>query len=153
MSSPDLTVRDGLGGLPRWSAGARDMRVVASVSGGYSSDPVMADHERYGFGAKVLKLYTPEVLDATIAPLVGGGGACRWRALERLAHIASGRVTKGRWAESAIEEHPLRYILVSAPPAGALGRLPARRGQLVTAAWQSVRRPRSGSRFIGTGKP
>lgn len=69
----DLTVRDGLGGLATLERlRSIDPGVVAIVSSGYSSDPVMADHERYGFVAKVPKPYTPEALDAAIAPLVGG---------------------------------------------------------------------------------
>ncbi|AWP23106.1 hypothetical protein C4901_06990 [Acidiferrobacter sp. SPIII_3] len=72
----DLTVRDGLGGLATLERlRALDPGVVAIVSSGYSSDPVMADHERYGFVAKVPKPYTPETLDAAITPLLGGGGA------------------------------------------------------------------------------
>ncbi len=71
----DLTVRDGLGGLATLERlRALDPGVVAIVSSGYSSDPVMADHERYGFVAKVPKPYTPETLDAAIAPLVRGAG-------------------------------------------------------------------------------
>ena len=71
----DLTVRDGLGGLATLERlRALDPSVVAIVSSGYSSDPVMADHERYGFVAKVPKPYTPETLDAAITPLLGGIG-------------------------------------------------------------------------------
>lgn len=50
----DLTVRDGLGGLATLvRLRGIDPRVVAVVSSGYSNDPVMAEHERYGFVAKV----------------------------------------------------------------------------------------------------
>ncbi len=67
----DLTVRDGLGGLGTLERlRGIDPGGVAIVSSGYSSDPVMADHERYGFVAKVPKPYTPEALDAAIAPLL-----------------------------------------------------------------------------------
>ena len=67
----DLTVRDGLGGLATLERlRGFDPGVVAVVSSGYSSDPVMADHERYGFVAKVPKPYTPEALDAVIAPVL-----------------------------------------------------------------------------------
>ncbi len=67
----DLTVRDGLGGLATLERlRALDPEVVAVVSSGYSGDPVMADHARYGFVAKIPKPYTPEALEAVLAPLV-----------------------------------------------------------------------------------
>lgn len=75
---PDLTVRDGLGGhatLERLRG--IDPGVVAVGSSGYSSDPVMADHERYGFVAKVPKPYTPEDLGAAIAPLLAPSASRR----------------------------------------------------------------------------
>ena len=74
----DLTVRDGLGGLATLERlRALDPGVVAIVSSGYSSDPVMAEHERFGFVAKVPKPYTPEALDAAIAPLLAAGARRR----------------------------------------------------------------------------
>ncbi len=74
----DLTVRDGLGGLATLERlRSFDPGVVAIVSSGYSSDPVMADHERYGFVAKVPKPYTPEALDAAITPLLAANKARR----------------------------------------------------------------------------
>ncbi len=74
----DLTVRDGLGGLATLERlRALNPGVLAIVSSGYSSDPVMADHERYGFAAKVPKPYTPEALDAAIVPLVARARADR----------------------------------------------------------------------------
>lgn len=67
----DLTVRDGLGGLATLERlRMLDPGVVAIVSSGYSSDPVMADHKRFGFLAKVPKPYTPEALDEAIRPLL-----------------------------------------------------------------------------------
>ncbi len=68
----DLTVRDGLGGLATLERlRLLDPGVVAIVSSGYSSDPVMADYGRFGFLAKVPKPYTPEALDEAIQPLLG----------------------------------------------------------------------------------
>ncbi len=68
----DLTVRDGLGGLATLERlRLLDPGVVAVVSSGYSSDPVMTDHGRFGFLAKVPKPYTPEALDEAIRPLLG----------------------------------------------------------------------------------
>lgn len=67
----DLTVRDGLGGLATLERLRHlDPGVIAIVSSGYSSDPVMTDHGRFGFLAKVPKPYTPEALDEAIRPLL-----------------------------------------------------------------------------------
>ncbi len=68
----DLTVRDGMGGLATLERlRLLDPGVVAIVSSGYSSDPVMADHGRFGFLGRVPKPYTPEALDEAIRPLLG----------------------------------------------------------------------------------
>jgi PAS domain S-box-containing protein len=69
----DLTVRGGLGGLKTLERlREADPSVVAIVSSGYSSDPVLADPARYGFRSVLPKPYGVEdiarVLATVIAP-------------------------------------------------------------------------------------
>jgi two-component system cell cycle sensor histidine kinase/response regulator CckA len=55
----DLTVPGGLGGVETVRRlTAIDPGVRAIVSSGYSDDPVMAEHERYGFAGVIVKPYT-----------------------------------------------------------------------------------------------
>jgi signal transduction histidine kinase/CheY-like chemotaxis protein len=55
----DLTVPGGMGGAEAMEKlRAIDQDVRAIVSSGYSSDPVMANHRRYGFSGRVPKPYT-----------------------------------------------------------------------------------------------
>lgn len=54
----DLTVRGGMGGMEAFERlRAADPNVLALVSSGYSTDPIMADFARYGFAARVPKPY------------------------------------------------------------------------------------------------
>jgi DNA-binding NarL/FixJ family response regulator len=43
-----------------------DPHVKAVVSSGYSDSPVMADFEKYGFNAVMLKPYTMEELESVL---------------------------------------------------------------------------------------
>ncbi len=74
----DLTVPGGMGGKDTIAALRQiDARVPAIVSSGYSSDPVMAEYQKYGFQAMVPKPYEVAVLSDTIGRLLGPrpGGA------------------------------------------------------------------------------
>lgn len=71
----DLTVPGGMGGrecLERLRA--LDADVQAIVSSGYSNDPVMADHRRYGFIAVVAKPYDVAELSAALRRALHGQG-------------------------------------------------------------------------------
>ena len=59
----DLTIPGGMGGLETLRAlRSMDPDVRAIVSSGYSNDPVLADHRRYGFSARLAKPYRVEDL-------------------------------------------------------------------------------------------
>jgi DNA-binding NtrC family response regulator len=67
----DLTIPGGMGGKETLNQpSALDPSVRAIVSGGYSNDPVMANHDSYGFCGAVEKPYlvqeTSQVLNAVI---------------------------------------------------------------------------------------
>ncbi len=64
----DLTVRGGMGGMEAFERlRAADPNVLALVSSGYSTDPVMADFARHGFAARVPKPYQIDELRDTLA--------------------------------------------------------------------------------------
>jgi PAS domain S-box-containing protein len=71
----DLTVPGGMGGR---EALARlrelDPHVVAVVSSGYATDPIMADFERHGFSAAMVKPYSLRELRETLEGLFPPGG-------------------------------------------------------------------------------
>ncbi len=72
----DLTIPNGLGG--REVAGrilAFDPDAVLVVSSGYSNNPVMSDHRRFGFRAAVSKPYKDDALTRTLAGLLAGSTA------------------------------------------------------------------------------
>jgi CheY-like chemotaxis protein len=63
----DLTVPGGMGGAEAMEElRAMDQDVRAIVSSGYSSDPVMANHRRYGFSGRVPKPYTASDLVSAV---------------------------------------------------------------------------------------
>lgn len=64
----DLTVQGGMGGMEAFERlRAADPNVLALVSSGYSTDPIMADFARYGFAARVPKPYEIGDLRDTLA--------------------------------------------------------------------------------------
>ena len=72
----DLTVPGGMGG----KAAIRHLREIdpgvrAIVSSGYSDDPVMAHHERYGFLGVAAKPYTAMELARALKGVIGAGAA------------------------------------------------------------------------------
>jgi PAS domain S-box-containing protein len=67
----DLTVQGGMGGMEAFERmRAADPRVLALVSSGYSTDPIMADFAQYGFAARVPKPYEIGELRDTLARVV-----------------------------------------------------------------------------------
>ncbi|RMG52617.1 MAG: PAS domain S-box protein [Acidobacteria bacterium] len=69
----DLTVPGGMGGREAMKRLLEiDPHVRAIVSSGYSRDPVMAEHEKYGFQAVITKPYKIEDLDRTIRQVLSG---------------------------------------------------------------------------------
>ncbi|MCP3860523.1 MAG: response regulator [Phycisphaeraceae bacterium] len=69
----DLTVPGGLGGLEtirRLRAIDPDVRAI--VSSGYSTDPVMSDCERHGFGVAVRKPFLLEDMGEALAAVIRG---------------------------------------------------------------------------------
>jgi PAS domain S-box-containing protein len=67
----DLTVRGGMGGMEAFERlRAADPNVLALVSSGYSTDPIMADFARHGFAARVPKPYEISDLRDTLARVV-----------------------------------------------------------------------------------
>ena len=70
----DLTIPNGMGGMEAAALlREREPYVKVIVSSGYSSDPVMAEHEKYGFSGVVAKPYRIEELRAALGALVGCG--------------------------------------------------------------------------------
>jgi CheY-like chemotaxis protein len=67
----DLTVPGGMGGKETIERLTRiDPKVKAIVSSGYSNDPIMADHEAYGFVGVVAKPYTAKQLTETLGRIM-----------------------------------------------------------------------------------
>jgi signal transduction histidine kinase/CheY-like chemotaxis protein len=63
----DLIIPGGMGGKEAVSLLRKeDPNAVVIVSSGYSDDPIMAEHARYGFDAVILKPYKPQELIAAI---------------------------------------------------------------------------------------
>jgi PAS domain S-box-containing protein len=68
----DLTVPGGMGGKDTIDKLLRvDPEVKAIVSSGYSTDPIMANHEKYGFKAVVAKPFDLKDLNETIKKVLG----------------------------------------------------------------------------------
>lgn len=68
----DLTVPGGMGGQEATQEILRmDPHAKIIVSSGYSTDPVMADYEDYGFKSRMAKPYRFEDLQKVIQPLLG----------------------------------------------------------------------------------
>ncbi len=68
----DLTVPGGIGGREAMQKMlALDPHAVGVVSSGYSNDPVMADHQRYGFKAMLPKPYDAEALGRVLRDVAG----------------------------------------------------------------------------------
>lgn len=67
----DLTMPGGMGGKETIQKLLEiDPQVRAVVSSGYSEDPVMADYQRYGFGAVLLKPFAIEEVSRVLAALL-----------------------------------------------------------------------------------
>lgn len=70
----DLTVPGGWGGMKTLEAlREEDPAVVAIVSSGYSSDPIMARHEDFGFAGVVAKPYSMDELGKVLASVMVAG--------------------------------------------------------------------------------
>lgn len=70
----DLTVPSGMGGLETLEKLREiDPSVRAIVSSGYCEDPVMSDHESYGFDAVVPKPYSFAIMAEAVSRLLAGG--------------------------------------------------------------------------------
>jgi PAS domain S-box-containing protein len=67
----DLTVPGGMGGREA-AAALRELDPKAKLiaSSGYSTDPIMADHKRYGFDGVVAKPYVPEDLERALGTVL-----------------------------------------------------------------------------------
>jgi CheY-like chemotaxis protein len=69
----DLTVRSGMGARETLEEIARmDPEVRAIVASGYSSDPVMAEPEKFGFVDSVPKPFNPEELRRVVGQAISG---------------------------------------------------------------------------------
>jgi PAS domain S-box-containing protein len=67
----DLTIRGGMGGKEAIKKLLEiDSNVKAIVSSGYSTDPVMADHQKYGFNGVVAKPYDIQELGKTLHKII-----------------------------------------------------------------------------------
>ncbi len=67
----DLTIRGGMGGRETLEKLKQvDPEVVAVVTSGYADDPVIAEFGRYGFNAALIKPFSIETLEETIARLM-----------------------------------------------------------------------------------
>ena len=70
----DLTIVGGMGGKETIRHLLElDPSVKAVASSGYSDDPVLAQHQQYGFRAVLKKPYTLKELDSTLRKLSGNG--------------------------------------------------------------------------------
>ena len=69
----DLTIPGGMGGKDAIGR-LRDLDpdVRAIVASGYSNDPIMADHQRYGFCGKIAKPFTLHDLSTAVRQAAGG---------------------------------------------------------------------------------
>lgn len=73
----DLTIPGGMGGKEAIQRLIEiNPKVKAIVSSGYSNDPVMSNHEEYGFSAVVTKPFTIEQLAATLQNLLVDDEIC-----------------------------------------------------------------------------
>ena len=71
----DLTVPGKMGGLETLERlRAIDPHVKGIVSSGYSNDPVIAEHERHGFRAAVIKPYNVEEFSRVVREVIAGTG-------------------------------------------------------------------------------
>jgi PAS domain S-box-containing protein len=71
----DLTVRDGMGGRELVEhLRLTDPGIKAVISSGYSNDPVLFDHRKYGFIGMVAKPYKIEELCAVVDEIVQANG-------------------------------------------------------------------------------
>jgi len=71
----DLTIPGGMGGKEAVAKIlAIDPHARVIVSSGYSSDPVMADYEKYGFSAAISKPYLLQDLARGIESVYLSGG-------------------------------------------------------------------------------
>ncbi len=69
----DLTVPGGMGGAEAIQALKRiDPGVKAIVSSGYSNDPIMSDHVRFGFAAVIAKPYKAVELSVLVHNVIDG---------------------------------------------------------------------------------
>ena len=67
----DLTIPGGMGGKEAIKKLLEiDPKVKAIVSSGYSTDPIMADYEKYGFSAVVAKPYGVADVEKTLQSLL-----------------------------------------------------------------------------------
>ena len=68
----DLTIPGGLGGKETIKKLLKiDPNVIAIVSSGYATDPIMADYGEYGFKAVITKPYSISELEKTLKGFVG----------------------------------------------------------------------------------
>ena len=74
----DLTIPGGMGGKETIQKLLEiDPEVKGIVSSGYSNDPVMAEHEKYGFTGMVHKPFEVEELVATLRKVIGENNTSR----------------------------------------------------------------------------
>ena len=67
----DLTIRGGMGGKEAIKKLLEiDSNIKAIVSSGYSTDPVMADYQNYGFSGVVAKPYDIQELSRTLHKVI-----------------------------------------------------------------------------------
>lgn len=68
----DLTIPGGMGGKETAELiRALDSNAVLIVSSGYSSDPVIANYQRYGFSGAVIKPFSFQSLAGEVRRLIG----------------------------------------------------------------------------------
>ena len=67
----DLTIPGGMGGADTIEVLRKlDPEVRAVVSSGYSDDPILANHQQYGFAARILKPYKAADLGRVLAQVL-----------------------------------------------------------------------------------